>query len=302
MNSTENKDPFEEFEFKPLTEGLGFQRKKPKASYIHSDIVQDVILKRGEPHLFSPSSDISPLSGGVSTAALGEEPANSAAAATGSGIVEDLILSLQTRNKNLTSPTEPVAKIKASEPVTVTAPIKVKAPFVEPSKTTAVRTPSSSTPAVASQAATSIPRSLARMSYDPSAILLDCMLVLSLNLTCLIALMLITDVDLFGNLLKPDPYGLVYIGLLAMALVNSLAYLVGTRAMVGFTPGEWVFDQRMGTAADFVKSSYVFKIFVRSFCVDSFKSSEADFVFFRLRSEVFCSIFVLDPSVASCLS
>ena len=101
-------------------------------------------------------------------------------------------------------------------------------------------------------------------AWDLSASLLDAMLVTAATLFCLILLLVITQIDLIANIYHPDAGGLVYWSLLA--LIGSIAwiYLVCNRVFLGFTPGEWVFDQRLGKPEENATATYAMKTVLRS--------------------------------------
>jgi hypothetical protein len=100
--------------------------------------------------------------------------------------------------------------------------------------------------------------------FDFSACLLDAMLVTAGTLLCLIMLLVVTRVDLFANLYHPDKQGMVYWSLVALVGSVSWIYLVAHRVFLGFTPGEWVFDQRLGKPEEFGSSLYALKAVARS--------------------------------------
>jgi hypothetical protein len=200
----------DEFEFKPLTEGLGFHKKSqdkplaaPKTALKFQNEMPDLAIQ-------SPL----PRKGFDSTTSLKKQPP--------SNNTVDEILKTLNEKKSVDFTAE---KSKLREP----APIVYK-----------------TTP------------------WDISASLLDAMLVIAATLLCLILLLVVTRVDLFANLYHPDAQGMVYISLVALVVSVSWIYLVGHRVFLGFTPGEWVFDQRLGKPEQFGTSEYAIKAIVRS--------------------------------------
>jgi len=101
-------------------------------------------------------------------------------------------------------------------------------------------------------------------TWDASACLLDAMLVTAASLMCLIILLMVTKVDLFANFYSPDANGMVYVSLLAMVAGITWIYMVASRVFMGFTPGEWVFDQRLGAPELLGTNSYALKAVARS--------------------------------------
>lgn len=99
---------------------------------------------------------------------------------------------------------------------------------------------------------------------DFSASLLDSMLITAGTLFCLIVLLLVTNVDLFANLYHPDSQGLIYLSLLTLVAGVSWIYMVANRVYLGFTPGEWVFDQRLGHPEQMGSAKYALKTAARA--------------------------------------
>ena len=104
-------------------------------------------------------------------------------------------------------------------------------------------------------------------AWDFSASLLDLMLVVSAQLFCLILLLVVTKIDLFMNLYRPDAGGMIYLSLTALFAGITWIYLVANRTFLGFTPGEWVFDQRLGAPEQMHSGSYIAKVALRSLLV-----------------------------------
>ena len=219
-------DSFEEFEFKPLTEGLGFHKKSPakqparpeaaKKSLFRGQITDsDVYI---QPELSSPlprkeAKRDAPLELKKESTLLPE-----------TDTVDEILKTLHSKKK-----------------ITQTANNKI-----------------SNTPKV---------EKFLPSSWDFSASLLDTMLIFALSLLCLIVLLLVTQIDLFANLSNPDQEYVLYGSLVALFATMSWIYLVANRLFLGFTPGEWVFDQRLGTYQQFGTIGYALKVCLRSLIV-----------------------------------
>ncbi len=108
------------------------------------------------------------------------------------------------------------------------------------------------------------PEKFQKTTWDFAAVMLDVMLVVASNLMCLIILMFTTHVDLFSNLFNPDSAGMIYKSIAALVLGTTWIYLVVNRIFLGCTPGEWVFDQRIGFPKDTGSAMYSLKIVLRS--------------------------------------
>ncbi len=203
-----NKDVFDEFEFKPITQGLGFHRNatpevkaepkfempKSKANFYDFDIPK------------MPKAAPAPMS----------EPSQS------NSTVEAILKTLNDQRKY------EIVNEKESLRQVSTAPKYVKS------------------------------------HWNFSAVLLDAMLVFSMNLICLIILLTVTKVDLFLNIFNPDSEGMVYLSLFGLFTSVTWIYSVSTRLFLGFTAGEWVFDQRLGRPEQFGTGLYSLKVAMRS--------------------------------------
>lgn len=112
--------------------------------------------------------------------------------------------------------------------------------------------------------ATPEPEKFQKSTWDFAAVMLDAMLVIASNLMCLIILMFTTHVDLFSNLFNPDSAGMIYKSMAALVLGTTWIYLVVNRIFIGCTPGEWVFDQRIGFPKETGSAMYSLKIVARA--------------------------------------
>lgn len=197
----------DDFQFKPLTEGLGFHKKS-----------QEKAPQKNQFKFQSETEDLTigpplPRKGFDSNPPLSKKPESSST-------VDEILKTLNEKRSFDFS-----EKTKLNEP----APIVYK-----------------------------------KSTWDISASLLDTMLVTAATLLCLIILLLVTKVDLFANLYNPDSQGMVYWSLVALVASIAWIYLVGHRVFLGCTPGEWVFDQRLGKPEEFGTSEYALKAILRS--------------------------------------
>jgi uncharacterized RDD family membrane protein YckC len=234
-------DPFEEFEFKPLTDGLGFHKKKAAAKFetdadSFSASPSPAILKSQGLELIeegsvdplrpplprkksSPTTSQVPSAPGYLTEVGGEASPSSSATA-----VDEILKTLQ-KNRRLEFDEKSKTKTK------ITAQVK------EEYKNTV---------------------------FSFSAGLLDGMLVIAASLLCLILLVTIARIDLVANLTQPDENYLVYFATVAIFAGVSFIYLSLNRIFMGATPGEWAFDQRVGTPADLSSGMFYLKVAARS--------------------------------------
>ncbi|MGZ3773669.1 MAG: metalloendopeptidase [Pseudobdellovibrionaceae bacterium] len=229
-------DPFEEFEFKPLTDGLGFHKKKPTTSTQEnttreSTFANHLIKDQGLELIDEGSTD--PLKPPLprknrspkippSPEKITEIGGNNS---SGPSPVDEILKTLQ-KNRHLEFEN---SKQKISETAT-------KAEY---KKTT----------------------------FSFSAAILDAMLVIAASLLCMIVLLVITKVDLIGNLSNPDAQGMIYISTVSLFAGITFIYLTLNRIYIGCTPGEWAFDQRIGKPEELNKASYSLKVVGRSLLV-----------------------------------
>ena len=73
----------------------------------------------------------------------------------------------------------------------------------------------------------------------------------------LVVVVFITTMTIIAN-------GMIYLSLLAMVAGITWIYMVASRVFMGFTPGEWVFDQRLGLPEALGTNSYALKAVARS--------------------------------------
>ncbi len=224
----------DDFEFKPLTEGLGFHKKsqdkvKTKGKN-DSSFESEKQFPKSKIQYQAGDMDLSitpalPRKGFDSTAGLKrstltDSSSHSNLNSSSSSTVDDILKTLNEKRG-----LEMSEKSQLNQPV----PIVYKA-----------------------------------SQWDLSASLLDAMLVTAATLLCLIVLLVVTRVDLFANLYHPDSNKMVYWSLLSLIAGTTWIYLVCNRVFLGQTPGEWVFDQRLGKPDQFGTTDYALKTAARS--------------------------------------
>ena len=235
------KDPFEEFEFKPINEGLGFHRK-PKST------------------LTQPTANF------------------------------DSGISIQPTRRNLDVTGTPLSAPTPSSSFQTPLPRQTYGPIgnnVTPSKST-LNIPSIEDDSIAKaqSAVNEILKNLnqkRQMDFAAEtekmqqqlkksrpllfAASLDGMLILAAFLMSMIAMLTITKVDLFLNLTHPETSGFIYFATALLFIGVAFIYMVINRAFLGYTPGEWAFDQRCGNEADMQTLSYIPRVALRSILV-----------------------------------
>ncbi|WP_413559918.1 RDD family protein [Bdellovibrio sp. HCB209] len=233
-------DPFEEFEFKPLTDGLGFHKKKAAAA--KADVDADSFKSTSSPNILKsqglelieegstdplrpplPRKKSSTPSQVPSAPGYLTEVGGEASPSTSTAAVDEILKTLQ-KNRRL----------EFDENKTKT---KITAQVKEEYKETV---------------------------FSFSAGLLDGMLVMAASLLCLILLVSIARVDLVANLTQPDENYFIYVSTFSIFAGVAFIYLTLNRIYMGATPGEWAFDQRVGKPADLSSGLFCLKVAARS--------------------------------------
>lgn len=224
-------DIMDEFEFKPLTDGLGFHKKNQTEKSNNGDrsekLEKPSSLFTQEPMKaqFDLGGELSnPLS--TPLPRTQRQPAEKIPVSNDlpSTTVDEILKTLNDRKR----PSFQQPQVKTKIEITPEAPV------------------------------------FRSTAWDFSAFLLDLMLVLAINLVCLILLLVTTKVDLFANLYNPDTDNMIFISMGVLFLGTSWMYLVMTRVFMGCTPGEWIFDQRLGLPEETGSAMYSLLVVARA--------------------------------------
>jgi len=245
--SQNTNDPFDEFEFKPLTEGLGFHKKTAtqkvefKGSHLSFDNTTET--KTTRPTDLTQSKNTF----------QNQKPTSNR---TGT----------QSPSFNLQPPLPRVEAYHQERTTTINVPTieddsisKAQTAVNEILKTLNQK----------KQQEESLLRSKRKTTWvncapSLSAGFLDTMLIVAMFLLSLISMLIITKIDLVANLSHPDPEYLIYWAAFSLLASVQMTYYVSCRAFLGFTPGEWAFDQRCGSEIQMATTSYVLKVLARS--------------------------------------
>lgn len=290
--STNSMDPFDEFEFKPLTDGLGFHKKSVslkdglKNSGVLEDELQGIPLSIPKNMLEEiPKAPVKKHTFDDVLSALEKTPlARKASSAPGLQFTEPL--PRQGRDQSKT----PVAKnplAKDAMDIDLGVPERpVQSPFPRPEayknpkqqKQQIPTTPG--TPAIIKQkesqaqlnsvgtrrgAADSPQRKLMPATVSVPSAILDFIICTALGLVFLAASLTVTKVDLnlvLANLNR-DVMTQIALGLMFLAVMQM--YVVISRAIFGRTLGEWTFDLQVGQDDEQQMGSYPLKVAFRSF-------------------------------------
>lgn len=273
-------DPFEEFEFKPLTDGLGFHNKKAsgaKSTKEEESISSKKFIKDQGLSLLDETT-ANPLSTPLprkKTNISKNKPASVIDSDTGlekvessSSAVDDILKSLQKNRRFNFDEDNSISNTEASSQAHMgPATMKSKSSTVTARtgiQTTSYKSTFKTTTAAPAQVAAPIKEEFKETSLNFSSGLLDSMLIIAASILCMIILLIVTKADLIGNLTNPDEYGMIYIATAGMFAMVAFVYLTVNRVFIGQTPGEWAFDQRIGLPSDLNTRNFTVKVIGRS--------------------------------------
>ncbi|MBY0553758.1 RDD family protein [bacterium] len=241
-NSNINNDPFEEFEFRPINEGLGFHRKQKSAqSTIASGFTS------------GPTPTRSTGTGATSTPQFN---ANTP-------------IETATRNTSFSAPL-PRNEFRAETRTDSTA--KFQVPTIEDDSIAKAQTAVNEILKNLNQKRNmdfandteKVRHEMKKSKPYFFAAILDGMLILAAFLLSMILMLSVTKVDLFMNLSHPETSQFVYLATLGLFLSVTFIYMVVNRAFLGYTPGEWAFDQRCGEESQMDSLMYIPRLALRT--------------------------------------
>ncbi len=292
--STSSMDPFDEFEFKPLTDGLGFHKKSVslkdglKNSGVLEDELQGIPLSIPKNMLDEiPKAPVKKHTFDDVLSALEKTPlARKASAPADLQFTEPLPRQAREQMK---SPATKNPLAKDAMDIDLGVPERpVQSPFPRPeaykspkpikqNKQPMPATPG--TPAIIKQkesqaqlnsvgtrrgAADSPQRKLMPATVSVPSAILDFIICTALGLVFLAASLTVTKVDLnlvLANLNR-DVMTQIALGLMFLAVMQM--YVVISRAIFGRTLGEWTFDLQIGQDDEQLLGSYPLKVAFRS--------------------------------------
>lgn len=210
-------DPFDEFEFKPITDGLGFHKKKAE---FKMDSHLDPILKDSGLDLLETDT-VDPLSPPLPRKNFALENKSIVEETSTSKAVDEILKTLQNNKRLDFENSKEVLKKPAQDQYVAT-------------------------------------------TVSGQAIFLDAMLVIAGSLMCMISLLVITRVDLIGNLTNPNSSAWIYAATASIFALVTVVYMTFNRFIMGSTPGEWAFDQRIGQPQEQNKIAYGYRVAART--------------------------------------
>lgn len=224
-------DPFDEFEFKPLSEGLGFHQKRGAAGTATPETAPaampamkgaqafgglEIIDESANPFRAPlPRKDSARPATPVAKPAPAKDPQAQA--------VDEILQTLQ-RTRRLGQEAGRQEKEELRRPATET--LKAALPSV-------------------------------------SSMFLDGLLILAASLLCMIIMLMVTKVDLLANLSNPDQEGFIYAATLALFVGVSFLYMTVNRYFLGYTPGEWASEMRIGRPGETGTVGFALRISAR---------------------------------------
>lgn len=232
-----NSDPFDEFEFKPLTAGLGFHKDTSTTRSSTPALNSKVDFKNS--HLTfdtTPTNTVIP------------------------------------KSFNLNSPLPRTTTTQQAQNTNHSRQTMIHVPTIEDDSITKAQTAVNEILKNLNHKKQT-EEALARRSRRPewaaaapslSAGLLDSMLITAFFLLSLIAMLAITKIDLLANISNPDPQLLIYWAAFSLLGSIQIIYFVACRAFLGYTPGEWAFDQRCGNELQQASATYVLGVACRA--------------------------------------
>ncbi len=252
-NAMDSNDPFEEFEFKPLTEGLGFHRNKESSK---SSSSVNSKLEFRSPNLKFETSEARP----VETKTM----------STNFNTAMNTPLNTPLPRKDFSMVDMPTPRVSP----TLNRP-QINVPMIEDDSIAKAQTAVNEilkNLTHKKQQEDQLAKNKKRLIWKdetPSILAgcLDTMLIAAGFLLMLIAMLAVTKVDLISNLSNPGENSIIWIATAALLATVTLIYMVVFRTYMGYTPGEWAFDQRCGTEIQQASSSYVLKITARTLFV-----------------------------------
>lgn len=265
--SNSNIDPFDEFEFKPLTEGLGFHKKS-------------VNLKEGLKNSGVLEDELQGIPASVPRNLLEDIPQ----APTKKHTFDDVLTALEKTplNRKVTAAaggdlqfTEPLPRVAKGEAGAKKAmeiePAKpVQSPFPQqdafkgPAPKKVPRQSDLASVGTRRGAADSPPRRLVPATFSLASAFLDLIICTALALVFLSALLTVTKVDLNLVIANTSRDRMTQLSLFVLFLAVMQMYVVISRAFFGRTLGEWTFDLQIGQDEEQQLESYPLKVAFRS--------------------------------------
>lgn len=267
-------DPFEEFEFKPLTEGIGFHKKSQslrestkRSALVEAELNKAIPEPPPESYSSQPSTSYEDLLKALEkpvTAARSESSSSDLKITEPLPRSEDRQKAMNTDTTPVWSPTiGPEPTSKPQPPLTPPSRLPLKGSlgeksFVEKSdQSVGTRRGAADSP-------------MGGLEKAPVAIrsaLLDFVFVIALSLVFLVSLLLVTKVSLAAVVMNSSVDIPTQLSMLLLFIAVMQMYVVVSRSFFGRTLGEWTFDYQMGSNKQQASPFYPVRVALRSLIV-----------------------------------
>lgn len=257
----------DDFEFKPLTEGLGFHKKKSDVtrSKVTTTDSESSPFARPSSHMSSTTTsrhqNISFIEDDETEAVQSVKARSTPARPKGREIpviedeispgnkaVDEILKTFKRNDLNFETP-----QAKTSIPTT--------APVLKDS-TASIKLELKSTKKAKEE--NKITFELEKTFPHLMANVLDTMLILAATMLCMIVLLTVTRIDLLSHITNPKSDPAIYYALVGLFFSVVLTYNLVTRVFMQATPGEWAFDIQLGTEDQERHWSYPLKVMART--------------------------------------
>ena len=256
-------DPLDDFEFKPLTDGLGFHKKSVnlKEQVKEAGLVEKSLPKNPPSAPPTHSKDAVAAVSRSAAQALDELMKTLDAPSSPSA-------NLRQKNLEITEPLPRPSEKKATSfempmPGAI-IPNNIPMPGTDAVGKPRVKINVKQSTGTRRSAADSPATTLVAVSTSVPSAILDCVVVLALTMIFMTALVSVTKVDVL-NLILNSQQDIPTQGSLALLyFAVYLMYAVIARSFFGRTLGEWTFDHQLGSAQDQQQTLYPIKVVFRS--------------------------------------
>lgn len=212
----------EEFEFKPLTQGLGFHPRKENQTSKSAPLVK-------EPSITNKSTQAPVTQSNIKATFLDSplprpQTQNPTGPSQSGKAVETILKSLNDKNKSLQFNTEK-ERVEKNKHVS---------PYLQ-------------------------------VSPGLAAGFLDILLITSLGLIYMLSLIFTLKVDLIKTLSEGDP--MIWLATASIFLGVGFVYYTAQRIFLGYTLGDWAYEQRLGLPEEMEKAGYSLKVVARQILI-----------------------------------
>ncbi len=261
IENTNDPDLFDEFEFKPLTEGLGFHKK---AEQIKSQMAASRLGDAASSRVIPDRPPMSPN--------MMSDVAKPAATPASDSMAKIMANLPPMKSGTPISPSTKQAATQLSRPMVAATPAPTVSGFrqtefqarLEESFSRAF--PQASVRKAKVNAATSATHgtALSPIAGSISSAIVDALTVVGMSILCLVILLSITQANLFGLLTNAQTDKITQMNLALLFLSTLQLYMLVARSFFGMTLGEWAFDAQLGTATDQAKPLYPIRVALRT--------------------------------------